>query len=198
MIWLWILNGSFGLLNHALEAGWAGLGAVVSRLSEFLRLGAVAWPEVRWPNWLNDAAWVKPALVLTAVWGCGGSVVIYLAALQDVPRELYESADIDGANAWHRLRHITLPMISPVIYFNLVMGIIGSLQVFGGPFIMFGSTGGPNRAALFYAVYLYEYAFTYNQMGYASAMAWVLFLLILFLTWLATRTTKKHVYYAGE
>ncbi|MFH0953404.1 MAG: sugar ABC transporter permease [Verrucomicrobiota bacterium] len=175
MIWLWILNGSYGLLNHALSV-----------------IG------IKGPNWLNDQAWVKPALVLTSVWGCGGSVVIYLAALQDVPRELYESADIDGANAWHRLWHITLPMISPVIYFNLVMGIIGSLQVFGGPFIMFGSSGGPNRSALFYAVYLYENAFTYNQMGYASAMAWVLFILILFLTWLATRTTKKHVYYAGE
>jgi multiple sugar transport system permease protein len=174
MIWLWILNGRFGLLNHAL--GMIG---------------------VKGPNWLADPAWTKPSLVLTSLWGCGGSVVIYLAALQDVPRELYESADIDGANAWHRLWHITLPMISPVIYFNLIMGIIGSLQVFGGPYIMFGG-GGPNRSALFYAVYLYENAFTYNQMGYASAMAWVLFLIILFLTWLATKTTRKHVYYAGE
>ncbi len=175
MIWLWILNGSFGLLNHAL----ASIG-------------------IKGPNWLNDPVWVMPSVVMTALWGVGGTMVIYLAALQDVPRELYESADIDGANAWHRLRHITIPMISPVIYFNLVMGIIGSLQVFGGPFIMFGDSGGPNRAALFYAVYLYNNAFTYNQMGYACAMAWVLFLIILFLTWVATKTTRKHVYYAGE
>ena len=174
MIWLWILNGRFGLLNHALSL-----------------------IHIKGPNWLADPAWTKPSLVLMSLWGVGGSVVIYLAALQDVPRELYESAMIDGASAWHKLWHITIPMISPVIYFNLVMGIIGALQIFGGPYIMFGG-GGPNRSALFYAVYLYENAFTYNQMGYACAMAWVLFLIILCLTWLATKTTRKHVYYAGE
>jgi multiple sugar transport system permease protein len=174
MLWLWILNGRFGLLNHAL-----GL------------------MHIKGPNWLADPVWTKPALVLTSLWGVGGSVVIYLAALQDVPRELYESAEIDGASAWHKLWHITIPMISPVIYFNFIMGIIGALQVFGGPYIMFGG-GGPNRSALFYAVYLYENAFTYNQMGYACAMAWVLFILILILTWLATQSTRKHVFYAGE
>ena len=174
MIWLWIFNGKFGLLNYALEI-----------------------LHIKGPNWLADPAWTKPALVLTALWGCGGSMVIYLAALQDVPRELYESAQIDGATAWHKLWHITIPMISPVIYFNLIMGIIGALQVFGGPYIMFGG-GGPNRSALFYAVYLYENAFTYNQMGYACAMAWVLFIIILFLTWIATKSSRKHIYYAGE
>jgi multiple sugar transport system permease protein len=174
MIWLWILNGSFGLLNHVLSV-----------------IG------IKGPNWLNDPSWTMPAIVLTSVWGVGGSVVTYLAALQDVPRDLYESAEIDGATPWHKLWHITLPMISPVIYFNMVMGIIGALQVFGGPYIMFGGNGGPNRSALFYAVYLYENAFTYNQMGYACAMAWVLFLIILFLTWLATQTTRKHIFYAG-
>ena len=138
-----------------------------------------------------------PAIIMTSLWGIGGTVVIYLAALQDVPRELYESAEIDGASAWTKLRHITIPMISPVIYFNLIMGIIGALQVFSGPFIMFGGSG-PNRSALFYAIYIYQNAFEYNQMGYACAMAWVLFLIILALTWLATRATRKHVYYAGE
>ena len=174
MIWLWIFNGKFGLLNYALK-----------------------WLGVEGPNWLADEHWTKPSLVLTSLWGVGGSVVIYLAALQDVSRELYESADIDGASAWTKLWHITVPMISPVIYFNLIMGIIGALQVFSGPYIMFGG-GGPNRSALFYAVYLYENAFNYFQMGYACAMAWVLFLIILFLTWLATSSTRKHVYYAGE
>jgi multiple sugar transport system permease protein len=174
MIWLWIFNGKFGLLNYALK--WLGIDG---------------------PNWLADENWTKPSLVLTSLWGVGGSVVIYLAALQDVSRELYESADIDGASAWTKLWHITVPMISPVIYFNLVMGIIGALQVFSGPYIMFGG-GGPNRSALFYAVYLYENAFSYFQMGYACAMAWVLFLIILFLTWVATSSTRKHVYYAGE
>ncbi len=174
MIWLWIFNGKFGLLNYALK--WMGLEG---------------------PNWLADEYWTKPSLVLTSLWGVGGSVVIYLAALQDVSRELYESAEIDGASAWTKLRHITVPMISPVIYFNLIMGIIGALQVFSGPYIMFGG-GGPNRSALFYAVYLYDNAFNYFQMGYACAMAWVLFLIILFLTWVATKSTRKHIYYGGE
>jgi multiple sugar transport system permease protein len=174
MIWLWILNGRFGLLNYALS--FFGLEG---------------------PNWLTDEHWTKPAIILMSLWGVGGSMVIYLAALQDVPRELYESAEIDGASAWTKFRHITIPMISPVLYFNLIMGIIGSLQVFAQPFIMFGG-GGTNRSALFYAVYLYQNAFDYNQMGYACAMAWFLFLIILALTWLATQTTRKHIYYAGE
>jgi multiple sugar transport system permease protein len=175
MLWIWILNGNFGLLNYALRA-----------------LG-VHHP----PQWLADPAWTKPSLVLMSLWGIGHAVVIYLASLQDVPRQLYESAELDGAGAWAKLRHVTLPMISPVIYFNLIMGIIGSLQVFSQAFIMLGG-GGPQRSALFYAVYLYQNAFEYGQMGYACAMAWLLFALILFLTWLANRITWRHVYYAGE
>ena len=145
MIWLWILNGNYGLLNHGLKM--IGIN--------------------RPPQWLTDPNWTKPAIVLMAVWGVGHSMVIYLAALQDVPRSLYESADLDGASAWAKLVHVTLPMISPVIYFNLIMGIIGSLQVFARPYVMLGRTGGPNRSALFYAVYLYQNAFEYRQMGYA-------------------------------
>ena len=175
MIWLWIFNGGFGLLNYGLS---------------FL--------GIKGPEWLADQHWTKPAIILTSIWGVGGSMVIYLAALQDVSRELYESAEIDGATPWHKLWHITLPMISPVIYFNLIMGIIGSLQVFGVPYIMFGNGSGPNRSAMFYATYIYENAFRYNQMGYASAMAWILFLIILGLTWLATKATRRHIYYGGE
>jgi len=174
MIWLWILNGKYGILNYLL-----GL------------LG------IQGPDWLADEKWTKPSLILMSVWGVGGSMVIYLAALQDVPRELYESAVIDGASAWQKFFHITIPMISPVIYFNLIMGIIGALQVFAQPYIMFGG-GGPNRSALFYAVYLYQNAFDYYEMGFASAMAWVLFIIIFFLTWVATKTTRRHIYYAGE
>jgi multiple sugar transport system permease protein len=174
MVWLWILNGKMGLLNQFL--GWLG----------------VAHP----PEWLGESLWTKPSLVLMSLWGVGNSVVIYLASLQDVPRSLYEAAEIDGASAWTRLRHVTLPLISPVIYFNLIMGIIGTLQTFATAYIMFNG-GGPNRSALFYAVYLYQNAFEYRQMGYACAMAWLLFLLILGLTWLATRATRKHVFYAG-
>ncbi|MDD2237309.1 MAG: sugar ABC transporter permease [Kiritimatiellae bacterium] len=174
MIWLWILNGKLGLLN-------AGL----------------AWFGIEGPQWLSDEFWTKPAIILMSLWGCGNTIVIYLAALQDVPRSLYESADIDGAGFWTKFRHITVPLISPVIYFNLVMGIIGSLQVFAQAFVMLGG-GGPNRSALFYAVYLFQNAFQYRQMGYASAMAWVLFILILLLTWLATAVTRKHIYYGGD
>lgn len=196
MLWLWIFNGKFGLLNFALDRCWTHFGHLVVWVAQLFDK-TVAWPQSNMPNWLADEKWTMPAIVLTSLWGIGGTVVIYLAALQDVSRELYESAMIDGANAWHKLIHITLPMISPVIFFNMIMGIIGALQVFSGPYIMFGG-GGPNRSALFYAVYIYQNAFEYNQMGYASAMAWVLFLIILVLTWLATRATRKHVYYAGE
>lgn len=173
ILWWWLLNGSFGLINHALS-----------------------WIGIEGPQWLADEKWTKPSLVLMSLWGIGNTVVIYLAALQDVPRTLYESAEIDGATAWAKLWHITVPSISPVIYFNLVMGIIGSLQVFAQPYIMLGG-GGPNRSALFYAVYLFQNAFEYRQMGYACAMAWVLFILIMALTLLATRLSRRYVYYAG-
>ena len=174
MVWLWIFNGRYGLLNYGLS---------------FL--------GIEGPNWLADEYWTKPAIILTVLWQMGGSIVICLAALQDVPRVLYESANIDGASSAHKLWHITIPMISPVLYFNLIMGIINALQVFVQPYIMMGG-GGPNRSALFYAVYLYENAFKYNQMGYACAMAWVMLVLVLGLSWLATASTRKHIYYAGE
>jgi len=175
MIWLWIFHGQFGLLNYGLERiGLPGL------------------------NWLTDERYTKPALILMSLWSIGGAMVICLAALQDVPRQLYESAQLDGASFWHQLWHITVPMISPVLYFNMIMGIIGSLQTFIQPFILFGSGGGPNRSALFYAVYLFENAFTYGHMGYACAMAWVLFMIILGLTVGATRLIRKRIYYAGE
>ncbi len=175
VVWLWILNGNHGLLDLAL-----------------LRLG-VAHP----PLWLSDPHWTKPALALMAIWGCGNTVVIYLAALQGVPRTLLEAAMIDGASAWRRLWHVTLPAISPVIYFNLIIGVIGALQTFATAFVMFNN-GGPDRSALFYAVYLYQNAFEFRQMGYACAMAWVLFLLTLGLTWLASRSTRGFVHYQGE
>jgi len=175
VVWLWILNGRYGLLD-------AGL----------LRLG-FAHP----PQWLSNPHWTKPALALMAVWGCGNTVVIYLAALQGVPRTLLEAAMIDGASPWRRLWHVTLPAISPVIYFNLIIGVIGGLQTFATAFVMF-TNGGPDRSALFYAVYLYQNAFEFRQMGYACAMAWVLFLLTLALTWLASRSSRGFVHYQGE
>ncbi|HEY1764653.1 MAG TPA: sugar ABC transporter permease [Opitutaceae bacterium] len=175
MIWLWILNGRLGLLNAAL--------AVVG----------IHHP----PQWLADPAWTKPSLALMSIWGCGNTVVIYLAALQGVPRSLLEAAMIDGASAWRRLLHVTLPAISPVIYFNLIIGIIGGLQVFVPAFVMWGG-GGPDRSVSFYALYLYQNAFEFRQMGYACAMAWILCLLILGLTWLASAGSRRFVHYQGD
>jgi len=173
VLWLWIFNGEYGVLNVFLS-----------------KLGIPS------PGWLTDPAWSKPALILLALWGTGYAMVIFLAGLQDVPVQLYEAADLDGANWWHKTRHVTLPMISPVILFNGIMGIIGSLQFFAIPYIM-APNGQPARSAYFYAMYLYDNAFVYLKMGYASAMAWILFGLILFLTLLSLRLASRYVYYEG-
>jgi len=175
MVWLWIFNGEYGILNDFI------------RRASFGYIQPVAW--------LSDARYAMPALILMSFWGIGNTVVILLASLQDVPVSLYEAADMDGASWWHKIRHITLPMVSPVIYFNVIMGIIGSLQVFAVPYIMTG--GGPARATLFYSMYLYDNAFQFLKMGYACAMAWILFLIILVLTGAAVRVSKTHVYYVG-
>jgi multiple sugar transport system permease protein len=171
VLWLWIFNGEYGVLNTALS----GLG-------------------VPSPGWLTDPAWSKPALVLLSLWGVGYAMVIFLAGLQDVPVHLYEAADLDGATWWHKIRHVTLPMISPVILFNGIMGIIGSLQYFAIPYIM-TPNGQPARSAYFYAMYLYDNAFAYLKMGYASAMAWILFLVIFALTLLSLRLAARYVHY---
>ena len=179
MLWLWIFNGNYGLINWVLGPVFACVGQ-------------------RPPAWLGDPRWAKPALALMRLWGVGNSMVIYLAGLQGVPRELYEAAEIDGASTWHRFWHVTLPLISPVIYFNLVMGIIGTLQVFTQVFVMTGGAdGNPARSTLFYALYLFSTAFYDLRMGYACALAWVLILLIVALTIAATKLTEKRVHYAA-
>jgi multiple sugar transport system permease protein len=173
ILWIWLFNPSFGLLDS------------------FLRmLGLPA------PGWLYDEAWVKPALIVMSLWGVGSAIVIYLAGLQGVPQELYEAAGLEGANAWQRTWHVTLPMISPVILFNVVLGLIGSFQYFTQAYVM--TQGGPNNASLFYALYLYQQAFSYLHLGYASAMAWLLFVLILLATFAVFKTSAKWVYYGGE
>ncbi len=174
MLWLWLFNAKLGLINLALR-----------------KIG-ISEP----PLWLADATWAMPALILMSFWGVGNTVIIYLAGLQDVPKELYEAADLDGAGAFQKVWHVTLPSISPVIFFNLVMGIIGTLQVFGTPYIMTG--GGPARSTYFYTMYLYDNAFTYLRMGYASAMAWVQLLVVIALTALAAWTSKHWVHYQGK
>jgi len=173
ILWLWILNGKFGVLNYTLSL-----------------LGI---PDRSLPAWLDSKEWAMPALIMMSLWGIGHSMVIYLAGLQDVPIHLYESADIDGASWWQKTVHITLPMLSPSIYFNLIMGIIGTFQVFAAPYIM--TNGGPERATHFYSFYLYNLAFEDLRMGYACAMAWILFVIILVLTLAATKVSQRHVHY---
>lgn len=174
MVWLWMFEARRGLLNQAL--GGIGLTG---------------------PNWLRDPTWAMPALVFMSFWGVGHTVVIFLAGLQDVPTELYEAAEVDGAGWWRRMWNVTLPMISPVIFFNLVMAIIRVLQVFTIPFIM-TPTGGPGRSTYFYTMYLYDNAFVFLRMGYASAMAWILLVLILVLTVLAFWSSRRWVHYQSE
>ncbi len=172
ILWMVMYNGQSGLINSGLRAiGISG------------------------PAWLADPTWAKPAIVIMAVWGAGNAMVIYLAGLQDVPSSLYEAAIIDGAGFFQRLVHVTLPMISPVIYFNVVLSIISGFQAFTQAFIMTGSTGAPERSTLFYVLNLYNVGFQDLRMGYASAMAWVLFIIILLLTFAATKLSQRFVTY---
>jgi multiple sugar transport system permease protein len=175
MIWMWMFNGEFGLINRLL----AGIG-------------------LPGPNWLADGRWVMPALIIVSLWGVGQAVVVYIAALQDVPRPLYEAGSIDGMNALRRFWHITLPMLSPVILFNVITLTIGSLQMFAVPYVLTkADPGGPTRAMYFYTMYLYDNGFVFGQMGYASAMAWVQLLVILALTGLTFGLSRRLVHYRG-
>ena len=145
------------------------------------------------PNWLLDRTWVKPSLVLMSLWGVGGGIVLLLAGMKGIPKELYESAAIDGASNAREFFHITLPMLSPVIFFNLVMGIIGHLQTFAQVYIL--TKGGPDNASMMIVPYLFDHAFKFYHMGYASAIAWVLFVIILAFTLLVFKSSAFWVYY---
>ena len=174
ILWLWLFNPVYGPINLFIE----GVG-------------------LRAPSWLSDPAWTKPTLIILSLWNIGGSIVIYLAGLQDVPRSLLEAAELDGANWLRKIRNVTIPMISPVIFFNVVTGLIGVLQYFTQAYIISGGTGGPADSTMFYTLYLFRSAFYSFKMGYASAMAWVLFLLILVLTMIVWRGSERFVYYEG-
>jgi multiple sugar transport system permease protein len=152
------------------------------------------------PNWLTDPAWVKPGIIIMSLWTLGSTVVIYFAALRNVPAELYEAARIDGANAWQQFRNITLPFISGAIFFTVIVNTIASLQIFAEVYTMFfGARGGPaQESALFYTIYLFQRAFEDLDFGYASALAWVLFVVILIITIIQVRLSRRFVYYAGE
>jgi multiple sugar transport system permease protein len=173
ILWIWIFNPEFGLLNTAL----ASLG-------------------IKGPLWLAHSKWALPALIIMSLWGVGGGMLIYLAGLQGIPTDLYEAAEVDGATAWRRFLHVTVPQMTPVLFFNLIMGIIGSFQVFTAGYIMTG--GGPRYATYFYVLYLYHNAFQYFRMGYASALAWILAVIILFFTLLVFRSSSAWVYYEGQ
>jgi multiple sugar transport system permease protein len=173
MVWLAVFRPQGGIFNSIL--GWFGLGPL---------------------PWLTSPDWALPSFIIMSLWGVGGGMIIYLAGLQSVPTQLYEAAEIDGAGRLARFRNVTLPMISPTIFFNLVMGIIGSFQVFTSSFVMTG--GGPAYSTLFYVLYLYQKAFNYLQMGYACALAWILFVIILTLTLIVFKTSARWVYYEAE
>jgi len=173
VLWMWIFNPQGGLLNTLL--GYVG---------------------IQGPRWLIDPNWALPSLLLMTFWGWGRAMVIYLAGLQGVPSELYEAAAIDGAGDWAKLRRITIPMITPTILFTLILSVISTFQTFTSAFV--ATNGGPLDATLFYVLYIYRQAFQFFRMGYAAAMAWVLFLIVLTLTLILFRSGQFWVYYEGK
>jgi multiple sugar transport system permease protein len=173
ILWFFIFSPTYGLANAVL--GWFGVPA---------------------QQWLYDVNLVKPSLVIMAVWSLGGAMIIFLAGLQSIPDVLYEAARIDGAGVWRLFRHITMPLLSPTIFFNLIIGMIGSFQVFTNVLIM--TDGGPGSSSLMYVLYIYRNAFQNFRMGYASTLAWVLFLIVLVLTVIQFRVSRSWVYYEAE
>lgn len=173
VLWMWILNPDVGLINTLLS--YVGIDG---------------------PRWLADPRWALPALLMMSLWGLGRSMVIYLASLQGIPPHLYEAAAIDGASTWQAFWKITLPMLTPTVFFNLVLSVISTFQTFTSAFV--ATDGGPLDSTLFYVLYLFRQAFQFFNMGYASALAWVLFLIILVLTLLIVRSADRWVYYEGS
>ena len=173
ILWIWIYNPQYGILNTML---W--------------------YVGIQGPGWINDPVWAKPALIIMNLWTVGSWMVIYLAGLQDVPQELYEAAELDGATWWAKTRHLTVPFMSPYILFSVILMLIGIFQYFTQVAVM--TNGGPADATRVFALYLYQNAFTYFKMGYASAMAWLEFIVVVVLTILIFRTSARRVYYGGQ
>lgn len=178
ILWIWILNPPYGLVN----AAW--------------RATLTQWFGIAAPGWLTSEVYAKPGLILMGLWGAGGGMILWLAGLQGIPQHLYEAADLDGANWWARFRHVTLPMLTPYMFFNLIMGTIGVLQTFDNVYIMTG--GGPGDSTTVPVFYLFNNAFNYFKMGYASAIAWLLFAIILVLTIAQLKLAPRWVYYESE
>lgn len=150
------------------------------------------------PDWLNSPTWVYPSLVIIGLWGIGSAVIVYLAGLRSVPTELYDAATVDGAGWWASLRHVTLPLMSPIIFYTLILGVVEVFQYFLVPLVLNNGTGRPGGATLFYNLYLYKTFFTFQNMAYGATLAWVLFGIILFVTMLIFWSSRYWVYYAGE
>ena len=173
LLWMELFNKDAGPINHVL--GWVGVDPI---------------------PWLTSKEWAKPSLILMSLWGIGGArMLIFLAGLQQIDQQYYEAADLDGASAWHKFRHITLPLLTPTILFNLILGMIGAFTVFTSAYVM--TSGGPENATLFYMLYLFRQAFEYFRMGYASALAWILFAILFGLTLIQFRISKRWVHYEG-
>jgi multiple sugar transport system permease protein len=175
LLWLILFNPELGVVNKLLE-----------------QVG------IKGPGWLSDPDWAVPSLAIMALWGVGQNMIIYLAGLQGVPSDLYDAANVDGAGTLQRFWYVTLPMMTPVLFYNLVLGLIGTFSYFTQVYVATQGSGGPARSTLFYNLYLYQNAFLYSEMGYASAMAWVLFVVVLALTALVFRSSSMWVYYEGE
>ncbi len=173
VLWIWIFNPQGGLINHALE--FFGIPG---------------------PGWLDDQTWSKPSLIIMGLWGAGGGMIVWLAGLKAIPQSLYEAAEVDGATPLQQFFHVTIPQLTPYIFFNLIMGLIGTFQIFSQAFIM--TQGGPVNSTLFYVYYLFNHAFRYGNMGYASAMAWVLFVIVLVLTIFQIKGSKRWVFYEND
>ena len=188
ILWVQIFNPTTGILNRLLTL------PLRPEFADGLRFAPLLANP---PGWLTDPVWSKPALVLMALWGVGGGMLIYLAGLQGIPAQLYEAADLDGARAWHKFRHVTVPLLTPVIFYQLIMGIIGSFQVFTQAFVMTGGTGAPEDSLLFYVLYLFNNAFQWLKIGYSSAMAWLLFVIVLLVTLVNLVMAKRWVHYEG-
>jgi multiple sugar transport system permease protein len=181
IVWLQMFNPQFGLVNALIEA-----------------VGHLFGVQLLGPGWLASTTWAKPTLVLLNVWLIGQPMIIYLAALQDVPQDLLDAASVDGASWFQRLWSVSIPMVTPVIFYQLVTGLIGALQLFTQPFVITGGVGSPAQSMMFYAMQLYREAFEYFNMGQAEAMAWMLFLVVLILSYIVFRTSTRWVYYGGE
>lgn len=176
LVWQRIFNPRIGIMNP------------------FLRNIGIQNP----PGWLRDARWAVPSLVIMSLWAVGGGMIMYLAGLQGISSDLYDSAKVDGANALQRFWHVTIPMMTPIIFYNLIMGLISTFQYFTQVYVITSGEGGPAWSTLFYNLYLYKNAFRYHNMGYASAMAWILFLFVMGLTLLIFRSSEYWVFYEGE